>query len=314
MKVSVILPCYNGASTVGEQLDALARQTYKGELEVVFVNNGSSDNSVEIAESYSDRLPGLRVVNAGAGPGKPIGHVSHSYTVGFGAVTGDVIFLCESDDIVEDNWLEILVPELEHHDFVAPSIDYVMLNDEDIRPLPENADQTPENGLPSQVGPLFLTYANCCAIGMTRACFEKVGMPSTAVHTAWDVDYCWRVQLAGMKLHFVPEAVVHYRVRNNARARINQAKTWGESHTYLLIRYGMPSMARYVAYCGWRLFRTTIYLGMGMASGKKNYAYWVWPLAFAIGQTKGIPILARAKMGAFKDMRIKVDRKSLLAG
>ena len=57
MFVSVVLPCYNGASTLAEMLDSLVAQTYEGAWELVFVNNGSTDNSVEVAMSYAGRLP-----------------------------------------------------------------------------------------------------------------------------------------------------------------------------------------------------------------------------------------------------------------
>ncbi|HRJ00685.1 MAG TPA: glycosyltransferase, partial [Hyphomonas sp.] len=81
MLVSVVLPCYNGASTLAAMLDSLVAQTFKGEWELLFVNNGSTDNSVEIAMSYADRLP-VRVVQAYIGHG-PQGTVGHSYLVGF---------------------------------------------------------------------------------------------------------------------------------------------------------------------------------------------------------------------------------------
>lgn len=311
MKVSVVLPCYNAESTIAEQLDALARQTFNGEWEVIFVNNGSNDRSVEIAETYREKLPNFRIVQAGDAQGRPIGNVGHSYTVGFAAARGDSICVCESDDVVADSWLEHMAAALETHDFVAPAIDYELLNPEVIRPEPADANQTPGNKLPNEVGPLFLVYANCCAIGMTRECYERTGTPSKDVRTAWDVDYCWRVQLAGMKLYFCPEALVHYRVRTTAKARFKQAKTWGTSHTFLLIRYGMPSIPRYIAYCVWRLLRTSFDLVVGMAQGKHNFAYWVWSIGFAWGQTLGTPILIKAKMGSFKDIRIRIDQDTL---
>ena len=311
MKVSVVLPCYNAESTIAEQLDALVRQTFDGEWEVIFVNNGSNDRSVEIAETYRDKLPNFRIVQAGDAQGRPVGNVAHSYTVGFAAATGASICVCESDDVVADTWLEHMVAALETHDFVAPAIDYDRLNPEEFRPTAAQANQTPGNKLPSEVGPLHLVYADCCAIGMTRSCYERTGKPSTDVRTAWDVDYCWRVQLAGMKLYFCPEALVHYRVRTTAEARFKQAKTWGTSHTFLLIRYGMPSMPRYIAFCAWRLARTSFDLVAGLVTGKHSYAYSVWSLGFAWGQTLGTPILLKAKAGAFKNIRIRIDKDTL---
>ena len=63
-RVSVVIPCLNAAATLGAQLDALGRQTWQGDVEVLVGDNGSTDGSVELAESFRDRLPGLRVVSA----------------------------------------------------------------------------------------------------------------------------------------------------------------------------------------------------------------------------------------------------------
>ena len=59
--ISVVLCCHNGERTLVDQLSALAEQRYDGKWEVVFVDDGSTDSSVSIAESWSDRLP-LRIV------------------------------------------------------------------------------------------------------------------------------------------------------------------------------------------------------------------------------------------------------------
>jgi len=61
MKLSVILPCFNGAETIALQLEALANQQWEGDREVIVSNNGSTDDSMEIVERYRDRLPNLRM-------------------------------------------------------------------------------------------------------------------------------------------------------------------------------------------------------------------------------------------------------------
>ena len=75
-------------------------------------------------------------------------------------------------------------------------------------------------------------------IGMTQACDQRVGDPSDWMGISWDVDYCWRVQLGGMKLTFVKEARVHSRLRSAAPARLRPARSWGWGKVALQIRYG----------------------------------------------------------------------------
>ena len=64
MKLSVIIPCYNAARTIADQLDALASQQCSEPWEILIVNNRSTDNTVEIVEGYSQRLPNLRITEA----------------------------------------------------------------------------------------------------------------------------------------------------------------------------------------------------------------------------------------------------------
>lgn len=73
--VSVIVPAYNAERTLAGTLDSVAAQTHVPE-EVIVVDDGSSDRTVEIARSYVDRLPGLRVVsiaNGGVGVARNVG-------------------------------------------------------------------------------------------------------------------------------------------------------------------------------------------------------------------------------------------------
>jgi glycosyltransferase involved in cell wall biosynthesis len=294
MFVSVVLPCYNGAATLTDMLDSLVTQTWKGDWELVFVNNGSTDNSVAIALSYADRLP-VRVVQAYVGHG-PQGTVGHSYTVGFKAAKGDLILVCESDDACDPDWMRHMVKALETCEFAVPALDYEKLNAPNMNWGKDRGLQGRAEGLPTMIGPLHLPFAACNAIGMTRACYQRVGDPTDWIGTAWDVDYCWRVQLAGMKLTYVPEALVHYRLRQTAEGRFKQARSWGRGHIKLHIRYGMQPWWRYLAFVLYRLVWTGLQLVIGTLAGKRPYAYWVFDWGFARGQLDAFPILLQAQI------------------
>ncbi len=147
MPLSVILPCFNGASTLALQLDALTRQGWQPNDELVVVNNGSTDDSMTLVEGYRERLP-LRIVQAHR-EGEPRRGVTHSYAVGFAAARGDAFLTCQSDDEVGDGWLRTLGAALEQHQFVAAALDYTRLNTPERQPK-ERAQQSREAGRPTR--------------------------------------------------------------------------------------------------------------------------------------------------------------------
>ena len=66
---SVIIPVYNGAATLGEQLAALAPQTTDRPFEVLVCDNNSTDGTRTVVDEWVGRVPGLRVVDAFARQG-----------------------------------------------------------------------------------------------------------------------------------------------------------------------------------------------------------------------------------------------------
>jgi GT2 family glycosyltransferase len=288
MKLSVILPCFNGAETVALQLEALTRQHWAGGWEVVVVNNGSTDRSMEIVESYRGRLPELRIVDAHQPPAPRKG-VTHSYTVGFAAARGDAFVLCEADDEVGDGWLEELARALEAHPFVAAALEYSRLNPAWM--VGGWQQQTSETGLSTISGPLYLPYASGCSLGLRRSVYEAVGNPDEAVGASWDTDYCWRAHRAGIPLHFVPTAKLHYRLRTENRDAYRQGKSWGKAHVVLEQKW-KPAARR------WPIFKHQVRALLALArhartafgafNDRGRARAFYWGLGWCIGEIEGV--------------------------
>ena len=62
--VSIVIPVYNGANYMREAIDSALAQTYKN-IEVIVVNDGSTDNTDEIAKSYGDKIRYFKKENGG---------------------------------------------------------------------------------------------------------------------------------------------------------------------------------------------------------------------------------------------------------
>src|SRR5205807_9629623 len=125
---SVILCVRNGASTIGDQLAALARQTCPDPWEVVVVDNGSSDGTAGVVQQWRDRLPGLRIVSANQGVG-----LAYARNVGSHAASGRILAFCDADDVADPGWLAGLIAGAGEADIVGGRLDLELLNDDLVR-------------------------------------------------------------------------------------------------------------------------------------------------------------------------------------
>jgi glycosyltransferase involved in cell wall biosynthesis len=238
VKISVILPCFNGASTIDIQMEALCRQSWPGDWEVIVANNGSTDDSMAIVEQYRSRLPELRIIDAYTPPGPRLG-AYHSYNVGLAAATGDVFLLCEADDEVGDGWLEAMGNALLDHEFVVARIEYRKLNPSWLlKPLGKGLQETEISRIECYP---YLQFAWGCTFGFRRSVYEKLGEFSPSFNYVFDSDYCCRAQLAGITIQLVPDAVMHYRLRHTLKGLFKQKLNWGEDFKILLQCYGAPA-------------------------------------------------------------------------
>ncbi|MFU8831345.1 MAG: glycosyltransferase family 2 protein [Wenzhouxiangella sp.] len=91
--VSVIIPVFNGAEHIGRALESVCRQTYPtSHLEVIVVDDGSTDGSAKLAASFTDRLPNLQLLV------QPNRGVAAARNLGLSICTGELIAFLDCDD------------------------------------------------------------------------------------------------------------------------------------------------------------------------------------------------------------------------
>ncbi|MBE6901522.1 MAG: glycosyltransferase family 2 protein, partial [Ruminococcaceae bacterium] len=104
--ISVVIPIYNAAGSLGRCLDCLLAQTHEA-LEIICVNDGSTDASADILEDHAKKDSRIRVItqrNSGAGAAR---------NAGFEAATGKYVIFLDSDDIFEPDMLYSMAERLE---------------------------------------------------------------------------------------------------------------------------------------------------------------------------------------------------------
>jgi len=279
VKLSVVMPVFDAADTIGVQLDALARQRWDQPWELVVVDNGSTDGSMRIVESYRDRLPHLVTLTAADRRGP-----AHARNAGARRATGAYLAFCDADDQVADDWVAKIGAAVEAHGFVASRMDAALLSDP--RALAAKGNKRQQTGLIEYSYVPYLPFAGTCGLAVRRDLHERVGGFDESMVYLEDCDYCWRVQLDGTPLVFAPEALVHIRHRGDARGLYRQGRNWGEYNVVLLKRFrahGMPVPSWSV---GLRLWLRLLLRLPGLHNAA-NRDRFLWALGYRVGQLRG---------------------------
>lgn len=104
-RVSCVIAAYNYARYLGEAIDSVLAQTYPSEaVEIVVVDDGSTDHTPELIAGYGERVVGIRQANAG---------VSAATQTGLAAATGDLLTFLGADDVWPADRLDAMVAGLE---------------------------------------------------------------------------------------------------------------------------------------------------------------------------------------------------------
>ena len=108
MKLSIIVPVYNVADYLAKCLDSLlAQDLQQNEYEIIVVNDGSTDNSGDIAQYYADKYSNIILIN------QENQGLSGARNTGIANARGEYVQLVDSDDYLEENVLGGLLKQIE---------------------------------------------------------------------------------------------------------------------------------------------------------------------------------------------------------
>ncbi len=176
--VSIVLPTHNGSRYLRESIDSCLRQTHRN-LELVIVNDGSTDETEEIALSYRD--PRLVYAKHHPNAGLP-----RSLNVGFALAKGEYLTWTSDDNYYADEAIEVMLWELQQRE---PRVQFVYC-DYDLIDAEGHTTRTRHVGTPASVrrkngvGPCFL---------YTRHAARTVGAYNPQLALAEDYEYWLRI-------------------------------------------------------------------------------------------------------------------------
>ena len=202
-KVSIVLPCYNGAKMIGEAIESVIAQTYQ-DWELIIVNDCSTDNTLEVAQSYAKKDQRIRVFSNEKNSKLPA-TLNH----GFREAKGELWTWTSDDNLLLPTMLEEFVDYFDKHPevgFVTSDLANIDINGKIISYdiLPDNIqDKMPLNNC----GGASFMYRSSIA--------KKIGEYREDLFLAEDYEY-WMRLCFNTKLAHYPKVLYHYRVHTNS--------------------------------------------------------------------------------------------------
>ena len=117
-KISVVVPVYNAEPYVKECIDSILNQDHRN-LEVIAVDDGSSDNSLNILQQISEQDSRLHVFS------RENRGVSVARNFGLSKITGDFVCFVDSDDRITNDYLRSLLEKIDHADAVFSNFSFL---------------------------------------------------------------------------------------------------------------------------------------------------------------------------------------------
>lgn len=205
--VSAVVPNWNGREYIGRCLECVFGQTY-WPMEVIVVDNGSTDGSAEIVEALRDVILVRSPRNRG---------FAWAMNRGIERSSGEYVLSLNSDVFLSENFVELLVGAAESASDVGSAVG---------RTLKQGTGELLHTGfylrkrigvknVPDPESRCFVFGAGGAAVLYRREMLEDVKLAGEffdeSFFSFWeDVDLSWRAQLYGWRCIYVPEAVAHH--------------------------------------------------------------------------------------------------------
>jgi glycosyltransferase involved in cell wall biosynthesis len=219
-KISVVVCSYNGASTIRQCFEALLKVDYPN-FEVIVVNDGSTDDTAQIAGEYPFRL--ISTPNRG---------LSSARNTGMNTARGEIVAYIDDDAYPDPHWLQYLAYSFttsEHAGIGGPNIPPP--GDGMIAESVANAPGGPAHVLLTDD---IAEHIPGCNMAFRRDALLEVGGFDSIFRAAGDdVDLCWKIQATGKSIGFHPSAIVWHHRRNSVKAYWRQQKGYGKAEALL---------------------------------------------------------------------------------
>jgi GT2 family glycosyltransferase len=201
--ISIIIPCYNAEKTLGETLLSIVETV---DYEILLVDDGSTDNSVAIAENFSPKIRVIQQKNQGPAVARNNG-ISYA--------KGELIQFLDADDLLSRHKLQCQAEDLAKHeaDIAYGNWQRLRMQDDIGWQIAEIAEQTLQE--PNDISAFTDFWCPPASFLFRREIVEKVGGFRTDLPVIQDARFIQDCALAGAKFVKVPGVSAFYRTHHS---------------------------------------------------------------------------------------------------
>lgn len=223
--VSVVIPNYNYARYLTETLQSVIQQTYQN-IEVIVVDDGSTDNSIEVIEALAKEDPRIKLV------AKKNGGLSSARNAGIRNCSGDYIAFLDSDDKWEPGKISSQIKALKVFSCDVVFSDYKFYRNDVLENRPEfefkeRLSVTDFIGSNPVLG-------SASSILMKKEVVAKTGFFDENLNSVEDLDYWTRIAINGFSFQFVNEKDVILRL--HPVSMVNNSLKMHMNHSQVLLK------------------------------------------------------------------------------
>ena len=230
--VSVIIPVFNGAATIAAAVDSALAQEFGGEIEVIVVNDGSTDATSSVLEAYRGRVTVLDRINGGPATARNAGvRASH----------GEYLAFLDADDIWMSGKLEQTLAALESDRDAAMVYTNATMIAADGKMLGTTYTPASEKRAPAMEDLLsgLWNILPSTAV-MKRATFDAIGgfrEEFATGHPQWEDSYFMIVAREHGRFIYLDQPTVLYRVAGSVADSLKRRRVWKtDSENYETVR------------------------------------------------------------------------------
>jgi glycosyltransferase involved in cell wall biosynthesis len=205
--VSVIIPVYNGDRYLKEAIESILAQDYQP-IEIIIVDDGSTDNTANIAKNFGDKISYYYQENAGHGQAK---------NRGLELAKGEFLGFLDSDDLFAKNKLTLQIDYLLKNPDIGFTIGKIHYFLEQGIPQPHWLKQQ----LLTEDTPGYLVGT----LLMRRSILKQVGDFDATYKYGNDSDWFFRAKDLGIAMTILPETILYKRIHNHNQCYQTKAMT-----------------------------------------------------------------------------------------